>query len=84
MSVAFIRANERLTNRDGGEIGGRILYGGIRADNDYIINRSFAQHVGNDFHVFSLTWTESNIRLAVDDNVYGEIPVGAASDEEVR
>lgn len=83
MSVAFIRSNDRLAYTNGTEIGGNILYGFINADAAHMLNRSFAQHVGDDFHVFSLSWTETHIRWSVDDNVYGELLATATPGEAV-
>lgn len=44
---------------------------------------STSQHWGNQFHVYELVWTDNNITLAVDGQVYGLIDGGFKNDKRL-
>ncbi|XP_073843545.1 gram-negative bacteria binding protein 2 [Musca autumnalis] len=75
--IAFARGNEQLlTANPMKDIGGRRLYGGLvknieQHQTDF--KELYAtEHFANDFHVYTLTWSNNSISLAVDDRTYGE------------
>ncbi|XP_013113076.1 gram-negative bacteria-binding protein 2 [Stomoxys calcitrans] len=78
MRIAFARGNEQLTvANDLKDIGGRLLYGGIvknlEEHNTYFKEYYGISHFGNGFHVYTLTWTNEAISMAVDGLMYGQI-----------
>ncbi|XP_075164785.1 gram-negative bacteria binding protein 2 isoform X2 [Haematobia irritans] len=76
--IAFVRGNDQLLITNGmKDIGGRLLYSGIvrNVDNYTTDFREYRgeSHFGNDFHTYSLTWTNQSITMAVDGLNYGQI-----------
>lgn len=55
--IAFLRGNENY-EKNGVDIGGKTLYGGIYINILEISNhrKGFPEHVGKHWHVFSVTW----------------------------
>ncbi|XP_055903000.1 gram-negative bacteria-binding protein 1-like [Eupeodes corollae] len=82
MRVAFIRGNEFLNDRDDNEISGYRIAGGVvlatrEALRDVWLKGSLRRtHLGNDFHTYTLTWTDNLISLEIDGNEYAIIRGG--------
>ncbi|XP_061393596.1 gram-negative bacteria-binding protein 2 [Musca vetustissima] len=77
MRIAFARGNEQLLiTNPMKDIGGRRLYGGLVKYFDQYENNLkelYAnEHFGNDFHIYTLTWTNNSIAVSVDGRTYGE------------
>ncbi|XP_004535535.1 gram-negative bacteria-binding protein 1 isoform X1 [Ceratitis capitata] len=87
MRIAFLRGNLNLVTRGGVEMGGRVLNGGtvLRPETEYrnafMVNTSRNAHFGETFHIYSLTWDDRHLTLAVDGQVYGTIDGGFAENE---
>ncbi|XP_055856168.1 uncharacterized protein LOC129919334 [Episyrphus balteatus] len=82
MRVAFIRGNEFLNDKDDNEISGYRISGGVvlsarDALRDIWLKGSVRRtHLGNDFHTYTLTWTDELISLEIDNNEYATIRGG--------
>lgn len=82
LRVAYIRANPVLRTRSGQAIDGSYLFGGAilktgEADRDsWLKSIQGSEHWGNQFHTYSLTWTDNSITLAVDGSPYAIINGG--------
>lgn len=82
MRVAFIRANEILESKDGNQIDGHRLSGGVvltkgeQYRDVWLKNSLRRDHLGRSFHTYSLTWTEEAITLSVDGNDYATLRGG--------
>ncbi|XP_070491505.1 beta-1,3-glucan-binding protein-like isoform X2 [Chironomus tepperi] len=79
LKVFFSRGNENLID-DTDEIGGRTVYGGaILSKNPknnlkWLKKKNFPNtHLGNDFHIYELLWTPSEISLSIDGIKYGSL-----------
>uniref|UniRef100_A0A1I8MMH2 Uncharacterized protein n=2 Tax=Musca domestica TaxID=7370 RepID=A0A1I8MMH2_MUSDO len=77
MRIAFARGNEQLlTDNPMKDIGGRRLYGGLvknieQHDTDF--KELYAsEHFGNNFHIYTLVWSNNSISVSVDGRTYGE------------
>lgn len=81
--IAFSRGNENLVNEVGDEIGGKTLYGGVvltRGDAlrelSLLPFETLSGFFGDDFHIFSMTWTSTSMTFAVDGLPYAVIDSG--------
>lgn len=79
MRVAFNRGNEFLNDRDDNEISGYRVAGGVILSTGETLRDVWLKgsvrrtHLGNDFHVYSLTWTDELISLEIDGNEYATV-----------
>uniref|UniRef100_A0A9I3GIT3 GH16 domain-containing protein n=1 Tax=Anopheles farauti TaxID=69004 RepID=A0A9I3GIT3_9DIPT len=79
MWIAHILANRMLFARDGKQIDGHRLRGGVLISNtgpvraDFLRSNVKDDHFGDQFHVYGLTWTPEQISLTVDGFQYGTV-----------
>ncbi|XP_055383696.1 uncharacterized protein LOC129613590 [Condylostylus longicornis] len=76
--LAFIRGNEILETKEGRQIDGYRLFGGVVLDQgenfrelwmkDILKKRN---HFGDDYHIYKTVWTDEFISFHVDDVEYG-------------
>lgn len=76
--MAFVRGNEYLYGPDGIPMDGKILTGICVISGGETIRESARksihfgrEHFGNDFHTYSMVWTNTSIKFAVDDLEFG-------------
>ncbi|KAG5679686.1 hypothetical protein PVAND_009239 [Polypedilum vanderplanki] len=79
LKVFFARGNEQLKDADE-EVGGSRVYGGaILSKNPknnlkWLKSKQFPNtHLGNDFHIYELLWTPTEISLSIDGIKYGSL-----------
>uniref|UniRef100_A0A9I3CJN8 GH16 domain-containing protein n=1 Tax=Anopheles culicifacies TaxID=139723 RepID=A0A9I3CJN8_9DIPT len=79
MWIAHILANRMLVARDGKQIDGHRLRGGVLITNtapgrfDFLRSNVKDDHFGDQFHVYGLVWTPEQILLTVDGFQYGTV-----------
>lgn len=86
LRIAFARGNGNLMNRNGSSIDGRTLYGGAILSTmsslreKFLVQTTQNKHFSDDFHVYSLIWSDRKLELKVDGREYGSIDGGFAND----
>ncbi|XP_049297504.1 gram-negative bacteria-binding protein 1-like [Anopheles funestus] len=79
MWIAHILANRMLVARDGKQIDGHRLRGGVLITNSGPVRSDFLRsnlnddHFGDQFHVYGLVWTPEQILLTIDGFQYGAV-----------
>ncbi|KAH8373346.1 hypothetical protein KR009_001291 [Drosophila setifemur] len=78
LRIAYARGNAHLTTKEGDDISGSHLYGGMVAWHhgravQFLKDRLSKTHYGDDFHNYTLIWQRDKITLMVDEEVYGEL-----------
>ncbi|CRK97738.1 CLUMA_CG011118, isoform A [Clunio marinus] len=79
LKILFVRGNENLV--DGQDnVGGSRVYGGavlsknVKNNEKWLKSKEFPNdHLGNEFHVYELLWTPSQISLSIDGKSYGSL-----------
>ncbi|KAM7358144.1 gram-negative bacteria binding protein 1 [Cochliomyia hominivorax] len=80
MRIAYARGNQNLLWQNKNIDGGR-LFGGVIVNQSADLRHQFmkdttlqnVQHFGDDFHLYSMTWTPEELIMYVDGNEYGRI-----------
>ncbi|XP_055918903.1 beta-1,3-glucan-binding protein-like isoform X2 [Eupeodes corollae] len=80
--IASLRGNQILRTAEGKVISSRYLSGGVVLEDRGPLHDSCLRHydaeerVSDEFHNFTLTWTEDDITVGIDDYEYGKIEGG--------
>lgn len=80
MRIAYVRGNHNLMWQNKNINGGR-LFGGVIINKDADKRHQFmkditlphVKHFGDEFHLYSLTWTREQLIMTLDGNEYGRI-----------
>ncbi|KAH8315614.1 hypothetical protein KR059_006116 [Drosophila kikkawai] len=78
LRIAYARGNANLRTKQGEDISGNHLYGGMvvwhhgRAV-QFTKDQVSTAHYGDDFHNYTMIWQRDKITLMVDEEIYGEL-----------
>lgn len=80
MRIAYARGNENLFWQNQNINGGH-LFGGVLVNQEADLRHQFmkdvslpnGQHFGDEFHLYSLTWTPEELTMSLDSKEYGRI-----------
>ncbi|XP_023162081.2 gram-negative bacteria-binding protein 1 isoform X2 [Drosophila hydei] len=84
LRVAMSRGNQQLRLPHGKLIDGRTIFGGAVLSTeasqreDFMVQQRRSVHFGDDFHLYSLTWSSQSLRFSIDGQEYGELLTGFA------
>ncbi|XP_017842219.1 gram-negative bacteria-binding protein 1 [Drosophila busckii] len=87
LRIAMARGNDQLRLPHGKLIDGRTLYGGAVLSTeasqreDFMVQKRHSAHFGDDFHIYSLEWSNNSLRFSVDGQDYGELLKGFADSD---
>lgn len=76
--IAYARGNANLRTKQGEDISGNHLYGGMLVWHhgravQFTKDQVSKTHYGDDFHNYTMIWQRDKITLMVDEDIYGEL-----------